>query len=468
MTKPVDWDAIGKSLDLPDWPTDTAEPVHLTELGNARRLVRRDGQDLRYIDPWGKWLTWDGTRWAIDDTGEVHRRAKATPREVLAEATSESDDDERKRLTKHAMDSEKAVRIRAAVELARSEPGIAILPDTLDRDPMLFNVANGTLDLRTGRLKDHTRADHITKAAAVRHDADATCPRFHTFLEQILPDPAVRDYLQRLVGYSMTGSTAEQILLILYGSGENGKSTLIDLIRDLFGDYGQQAPMDTFLERSQGIPNDIARLRGARLVAASEVNEGKRLNESLVKSMTGGDVMVGRFLRAEFFEFKPQFQAWLATNHKPDIRGTDHAIWRRIRLIEFGVTVTPEQRDNDLPAKLRAELPGILNWALAGCQAWQADGLATPAAVTQATADYREDADIIGAFLEDCCELGDGRQAVTSALYTRYGYWCQANGHDQLAQPMLGRRLKERGLIAAKSGNTRFWRGISLRSSEDG
>jgi putative DNA primase/helicase len=440
------------------------EDFHLTDVGNAERLIARHGRDLRYCHPWGRWLVWDGRRWKPDDTGEPERRTKETLRQLLADLAEVDDDKRRQKLLRHVLDSERTPRLRAALETARSEEGVPVVPEALDRNPMLLNVLNGTIHLEVCDLLDHDRAQLITKLAPVRFDHEARAPRWQKFLEQVLPDPTVVAFLRRMVGYSLTGSTREQVLFILYGNGANGKTTLLETLRALLGDYGQQAPAETFLERRETIPNDLARLRGVRFAAAVETPEGRRLNETIVKRMVGGDTIAARFMRGEWFEFAPVFKPWLATNHKPVISGTDEAIWRRIRFIPFTVTIPESERDPDLSAKLRAELPGILNWALAGCQEWQRDGLGTPDAVTAATARYREEMDVLGRFIVDRCVLHPDAKAKAGELYTLYGYWSHANGETEpLTQKAFGQRLADRGLVATRgTGGVRWWNGIGL------
>lgn len=437
----------------------------LTDLGNAERLVDRHGAELRYCWPWGKWLAWDGRRWAPDDTGEVARRAKDTVRAIYREAAAAVDEDARKAIGKWALRSEGENRIKAMIELARSEPGIPVLPDALDADPWLLAVGNGTLDLRTGRLGPSDPGRLITRLAPVVYDPDARAPTWERFLSDVMDgDAAMIDFLQRAVGYSLTGDTREQVLFILYGSGANGKSTLLETLAGMLGDYANATPPETLLTRAKGaIPNDVARLRGARLVTAVEAEEGARLAESLVKQMTGGDTLTARFMRAEWFEFRPEFKLFLATNHKPVIRGADAAIWRRIRLVPFEVSFPEELQDRDLAAKLRGELPGILAWAVWGCLAWQRAGLGVPDKVRAATADYRTEMDALSLFLEDCCLVKPTASAKAAALYSAYESWCQAYGENRMEKRTFGRRLGERGFIQDKgTGGTRLWRGVGL------
>jgi putative DNA primase/helicase len=275
--------------------------------------------------------------------------------------------------------------------------------------------------------------------------------------------------LQRAIGYTLSGSTTEQVLFLLWGSGANGKTVTLETVRALLGEYGQQTPAETFLERRETIPNDVARLRGARFVAAVETPEGRRLNETMVKRLVGGDTMAARFMRGEWFEFSPSFKAWIGTNHKPVIRGTDEAIWRRIRLLPFTVTIPEAERDGELAAKLLAELPGILRWALEGCLAWQADGLGAPPAVEAATADYRRSMDVLGDFFDDVCVLHPDAKAKAGDLYAAFVGWCDRNGErERLTKQAFGRRLTERGFQSKRDGRARWWLGLGLATDGEG
>lgn len=442
----------------------------LSDVGTAARLVNRHGRDLRYVHDFRRWLVWRDGHWQEDRSGQVRSLMKETLEAAHADTVEIPDEGERKRTRRFLLDAERESRVRGAIALAESGPGIPVLPEQLDADPWLLNVANCTVDLRTAEPRLHSRDDLITKRIDVDYDPTAGCPTWEQFLERVLDgDSELATFLQRAVGYSLTGLTIEQVLLILYGSGANGKGTFVNTLLALLGEgYAQQTPAETFLERRDGIPNDIARLRGARMVSAAETGEGRRLNEALVKRMTGGDRMTARFMRSEWFEFEPQFTPWLATNHRPEIRGTDYAIWRRIRLVPFTVTIPEHERDLELPTKLRDEFPGILAWAVQGCLDWQQRGLDTPAAVLDATSDYRDDMDVVGAFLDDCTETRLGHLTQSSVLHTRFDYWARANGHEPLTAKALAARLVERGFTKRKTKTGAHWEGIGLTSTEEG
>jgi putative DNA primase/helicase len=325
---------------------------------------------------------------------------------------------------------------------------VPVRPAELDAGPWRLNVQNGTLDLRSGALHPHDRADLITRLAAVDYDPDAPAPAWHAFLERILGgDPELIAFVQRALGYALTGDTREQVLFILHGSGANGKSTLLEAVGGVMGDYALVTMVDTLMVRyGSTVPNDVARLRGARLVVAVEPEEGQRLAEGRVKQLTGGDRIAARFLRQEFFEFRPEFKLFLATNHKPDVRGTDDAIWRRVRMVPFAVRIPEAEQDKTLRDKLAAEAAGILAWLVRGCLDWQRDGLGLAPAVRAATAGYRAEMDRLAGFLEECCILRPDAQVTVKALYEAHVAWCTANGEPPLAKRTLCLRLRERGL----------------------
>jgi putative DNA primase/helicase len=416
----------------------------------------------------GRWLVWNGRRWEFDEMGEVFRRAKGTVMSIYSEAAREPDRERRERIAVHAKHSESERSIKAMIKLAESEASIALHQEALDRDQYLLNLGNGTLELRAVELRLHKREDMITKVIPVDFVAETQAPRWADFLETVLPDPDVRAFVQRAVGYSLTGSTVEQVLFFAWGSGANGKSTFLETLRAALGDYALHTPADTLLtHRDTGIPNDVARLRGARFISAVETEEGKRLAESRVKQLTGGDKISARYMRAEWFEFEPVGKLWLATNHRPEVRGTDNAIWRRIRLIPFNVTIPESDRDPNLREKLLGELPGIVAWAVEGCRLWQRDGLQAPPVIQAAISEYRDGEDVLAAFLDECCVIDSQRLVGAMELYGRYTDWCSENGEDTLSHRRFGEQLSERGFRVEKRGTARRKHrlGLDLRES---
>ena len=442
--------------------------LNRTDAGNAERFRDHMGDGFRYCHPWGSWLSFDGVRWTRDASGEAMRSAIATLRATAAEAACVPDEKYRDRLLKHALDSESSARIAALLTIAQSL--LPIAPEKLDGSTDLLNVTNGTVDLQTGDLRPHDSAHYLTRLAPVEFDPSSTCPLWEAFLERIMGgNQRLISFLQRAVGYSLTGHTTEQVLLLLYGTGANGKSTFLEILRLLLGDYATIADFTTFLKRdSEGARNDLARLVGTRFVSAVEAEAGKPLAEALVKQLTGGDTITARFLFKEFFDFKPQFKIWLAANHKPAIRGSDHGIWRRIRLVPFTVTIPDHEQDRQLPQKLAEELPGILAWAVRGCMAWRTEGLGIPEEVRAATDSYRDEMDLFGGFLEESCVAGADASITAKNLYAAYTSWCEANGEKVRSQKALAGSLRERGFENGRlAKGVRCWHGLRLRREDD-
>lgn len=440
--------------------------LNLTDLGNAQRLVARHGADLRYVQEWG-WMVWDGRRWDLDRTGEVMRRAKETAVSIAGEAEGLADPKLQAKVLAWARASQSRARLEAMVALAQSEPTIPARTDAFDAHDWLLNCRNGTLDLKDGALRPHRREDLLTRLVDVEYDAAAACPTWEQFLDRVMDgNDDLIAYLRRTIGYALTGDTGEQAMFLLYGTGANGKSTFLEVVRALVGDYGRQTDPTTFLARqnSDRIPNDIARLAGARFVSGIEVEEGRRLSEVLIKQVISGDTLTARFLNREFFEFRARFKLFLAANHKPVIKGTDEGIWRRIRLIPFTVTIPKPERDRTLLARLLDELPGILAWAVRGCLDWGARGLADPPEVLAATESYRSEMDVVGAFLDERCVRAPSARVECAALYAAYSRWCEEMGEFAISQRRFGQKIEERGFARVRSTNGRWYRvGIGLR-----
>jgi putative DNA primase/helicase len=443
---------------------DASFDDHLTDLGNARRLVKRHGRDLCFVAELA-WLFWDGQRWQQDKTGEVIRRAKDTVRSIYAEAAASEDESHRTRLAGWAKTSESAPRIRAMIELAQSESEVAITVDRLDTGPMLFNTLTGTINLKTGELREHRREDLLTKLAPVAYHPRSQCPQWDAFLDRVFAgNRALVAFLQRLAGYCLTGLTVEQVVALFYGLGANGKTTSLETLRAVFGDYAITADFSTFAARSGDRPrNDVARLRGARLVTCVEAGHGEGLNEVLLKQVTGGDTITARFLYREAFEYRPTFKLIIAANHKPTVRGTDDAIWRRLRLVSFPVQIPQAERDRELPRKLLGELPGILAWAVRGCLEWQQGGLGVPPEVRAATEAYREEMDPLAGFLDARCTTEPTAAVLAKDLYDAYHTWATEAGEEVLSLTAFGRRLTERGLGSDKRGPAGTVRRLGLR-----
>jgi putative DNA primase/helicase len=452
-------------------PVQEEKPVaagqwHLTELGNALRLVHHYGDMVRFVKEWG-WLVWDGARWKMDKTGQAAQYAKKTVKTIYTQAGQEESESRSKALAVWAMKSESKAGINNMLSLAETEPAIRAVPGQFDTNPMLLNCLNGTIDLNTGQLAAPDREHLITKLAPVNYDPAAVCPAWLEFLNFILAgNTDLIDFLQRAIGYSLTGSTVEQVMFLLWGTGRNGKSTLLEVIGAMLGDYLQASSFSTFLEKdnNDGPRNDIAGLAGSRLVTAVEADPGKRLAESVIKQLTGGDTISARFLHREYFEFKPSFKIFLAANHKPVIRGQDLGIWRRIKLLPFEVTIPEEQVNKHLPEVLRAELAGILAWAVRGCLAWQKEGLKVPAKVKAATEAYQEESDLLRDFIADRAIRGKNKKVELSKFYKAYTVWCEeAGGERPLGKQRFSQCLTERGIVVgAGPKNKSFYFGIDL------
>lgn len=448
-----------------------ATGVALSDLGNAERIARLHGRDLRWVEAWGAWLVWTGVRWERDQTGEAVRRACDAVRQIGAEAATLDHHDQRKALLAHAIKSESAGKIAAALQLLRAQPGIAVTVDQLDADPWLLGCPNGTVDLRTGELRPAARADLITKLCGVPFDPEAAAPTWDAFLADVQPDDAVRAFIQRLAGYGATGVIREHVLPIHYGEGGNGKGVCSEALLAALGDYARQIPTDLLLTRNgEAHPTERATLWGCRLAAASELPSGRGLNEALVKQLTGGDTIAARFMGKDFFEFRPTHTLWVSTNHRPVIRESGNGIWRRVVLVPW--TVTPPAPDTTLPNRVRDELSGVLRWIVEGCLAWQREGLAPPAAVQAATAEYRDESDVLGQFLAERTTAeaeyrGASVRAPASALYKAYQAWCLAGGIRPDTQTAFGRALGLRGFAPLKVGGGTVWRlGLRLRSDD--
>lgn len=445
-------------------PPDLAE-LNRTDLGNAKRLVAMHGEDIRFCPQLG-WLVWSGRNWVRDDTGEIMRLAKDVVRATYLAALGLDDAKRRKELAEWALRSEARSRIEAMVRLAESEPGVPVPVSELDRDPFLLNVENGTLDLRTAELRPHRREDMLTRLCPVPYDPRARAPTWEAFLHRIMSgNQRLIGFLQRAAGYCLTGDVSEQVLFLCYGTGANGKSVFLRTLLNMAGPYGKPTDPELLLaRRGEAHPTSIADLAGVRLAVAIETEAGRRLAEVLVKWLTGGDKLKARFMRQDFFEFEPTHKLWLATNHKPVVKGTDNAIWRRIRLIPFSVTIPPEEQDRHLLDKLSAELPGILAWAVKGALEWQEKGLDAPPEVLEATEAYRSEMDVLGDFLAERCVTGPGVKATAAQLYKAYLSWCEENGEKPVSQRAFGLRLSERGFERKRgTGNQHMWVGIALR-----
>lgn len=437
-------------------PAAVLVPQPHTEAGYAERMALYHRGEIRYAKEQNRWLEWTGTHWEEDLSKGLRMQGRAKDMlsatylaadTITASAPKLTLDETKDAFRRDVRAKESARSIDAIITLTRSEPGIAVDPDKLDADPFLFNVAKGTIDLRTGQPRDHDPADLLTRISPVTFDPAATCPRWEAFVADVFAgDTELIAYVRRALGYLLTGDTSEQDFWIAYGSGANGKSTLLNTVLAVVGDYGRTAGFSTFDTDSKNqYGNDVAALKGRRFVFASESERDKTLAEARVKAITGGDALECRFLYGEFFTFVPQFKVWLAVNHKPNIRGADRGIWRRIKLIPFARNFE-SQEDKQLRAKLADELPGILNWLLAGLADWQANGMQEPESVKAATDEYRVESDQIGQWIGERAELGPDYSQNSTELYRDFLQWLEENGSGRYAmsQKAFGVMLGER------------------------
>jgi P4 family phage/plasmid primase-like protien len=438
---------------------------HRTDTGNGERMAARFGARIRYCHPWAKWLHFDGRRWKIDDDASVRRLAKQTVRDILGEAKSIEDATARKKHAAWAFESESNSRLNAMLHAAAAELGIPILPAGMDRDPWALNVLNGTIDLRTGELRPHRREDELTALAPVQFNPEAKCSTWITFLDRIFDRNAeLIQFVKRLAGIALTGDVSEQILPICYGSGANGKTTLLTALLEILGeDYAMMAPPGLLMmRRGEAHPTERAALHRKRLVVDMESAEGARLNEAWVKQLTGSDKITARRMREDFWSFDPTHKIIMGTNHRPEIRETKNAIWRRVKLVSFDVVIPEPEQRADLPKRLRREYPGILAWAVRGCLDWQRDGLKPPQAVVDATAEYRAEQDQLAGFLADDCIQNATVRSRCKQLYEGYRMRLQQLGVEPMSLTAFGLAMKERGFEKKESGGM-WYLGIALR-----
>ncbi len=457
------------------------EIYNQTDVGNAERLIARHGADLRFCTPRNQWIVWDGIRWQPDPGSVATSRAIETVRRMYAEAGRLKNPDDRAKHANHAMGSERVDRLKAMLWVAAHLEGVSVQPGELDGDPYLLNLLNGTLNLNSLELQPHTRGDLITRIAPVAFDPDAQCPTWKRFLHDVMDgDPKMIAYLQRAAGLCLSGDTRARAFFFLYGTGCNGKSTFLETVRDVLGEYaGDIPPSELMLVKRQDHGKAtpfLVRLPGVRFVTAQETEEQERLAAALVKAITGGrDTVTARDLYGKAFSFRPQFKLWIATNHRPRISDATSSIWDRIHLIPFLVRIPDPTRgekpdrkgrikDPDLDRKLRKELPGILAWMVEGWRSYQGGGLKPPATVLAATEEYRKHEDTAGQFIEDCLVLVEGRETTTKALKSCLEDWCVRSG-ETIGWGAITRRFRDlAGVRAGKVDGDRGWHGVGIAS----
>jgi putative DNA primase/helicase len=439
-----------------------------TDAGNAEFFAKVNADDLRFDHKRERWLVWHEHWWIEDTKGLVNQRAKSLARMRAQLALEIEDEDERKAELKWAFRSEFKGRLDAMLKLAEYEYPLAESGEGWDSNPMLFAVANGVIDLQTGKLRKGEPSDRITVHSNISYEPIANCPLWEQFLSDIFNgDAELIAYVQRAVGYCLTGATTEQCFFLCYGTGANGKSTFLEILRRVVGAYGFNLPFSAFeLQGRSSIPNDMAAIAGRRLVTSLETNESVQLNEARIKALTGGDQVTARFLYCELFEFLPAAKFWLACNHQPKVADDSPGFWRRTRLIPFTQSFVGKE-DRELLAKLTAEAPGILNWVLNGCLRWQNEGLGLPTVVKEVTDAYRQDSDQLGEFIGDECILVPEKRVAASELWARYLEWASDCGErERLDRRAFSRRLETKGFKKVRLGHKRVWTwlGIDVRN----
>lgn len=437
-----------------------SEPPEYSDDAVALAFSNRHASDLLFVPEWGHWLRWDGARWARDTTLAVFDMVRVVCRRQAAEALAEVDG------TPGWVSKIASGQKVASVErLARADRRHARAADLFDADPWELNTPGGVVDLRTGKLRRQRATDLFTKVAYVAPGGD--CPRWRAFLLEIMQgDAEAVAYLQRWAGYLLTGLTREHAFLFAFGPGGNGKSVLVNTLAAVLGDYATTSPMDTFMaSNNDRHPTDLAALRGARLVVASETEAGRALAESRIKALTGGDKISARFMRGDFFEYVPVFKLVMVGNHRPSIRNPDDAMRRRLHLLP--ITFKPPQPDHDLQERLRAELPGILAWAIEGCLAWQREGLGKPQLVADATAEYFAEQDMLAQWLTERCEAIPRNEAPSAALYRDWRAWAEGRGEVAGTNKAFSAALERHHAKKATKAGAVFV-GIRLRPSDSG
>lgn len=448
---------------LPQPANDNEPPLALCSEDDlaAGHLARMSGDTL-WCERWGTWMQWNGDRWTRDETLAVADQVRLSMR-IAARQVFHRQEIKQDAQFKMAERMLSARTIANVERIARMDREAATHPDEWDANTWELNTPGGVVDLRTGKLRAHTRADRITKLTAVAPGGD--CPTWREFLDTATQgDHELVEFLRRMCGYALTGQIREHALFFVYGTGGNGKGTFLNTITYIMGDYQRVAGAETFTEsHGDRHTTELARLQGARLVTAQETEEGKRWAESRIKSLTGGDPITARFMRQDDFTFIPQFKLVIVGNHKPSFRNVDEAIKRRLHLIPFTVNIPPEKRDPKLAEKMRAEAPGILAWMIQGCLEWQQDGLKPPAIVKESTDDYLGAEDSLQQWLDECCEVGPGF-ASSRALFKSWSEWAEQSGEFVGTTKRLMAKLESRGInIGQKYRGERGCTGIKLK-----
>lgn len=441
------------------------------DTGNAERLKNHFGSLIRYNFTAKKWLYYDGQIWTPDNSGRMKTLADEVVKRIKDEKVFVSDD----------LDEEDAIKARQKhIKYSRNTTGknnmlkecehlLPIAPDKMDKDLDVFNIQNGYIDLKTGQLKEHDKTKFFTRISNTEYTDNADAPEWDKFLNDIfMGNQQLIKYIQRAIGYSLSGYTKEQVMFVLYGNGRNGKSVFLDILNEVFGTYAMNIKPDAIMvtKNSSDATPEIAKLDGARLVTTTEPNEGERFDEGLIKQLTGGDRVTARKLYENEFDFTPQFKLWMATNHKPYIRGRDEGIWRRMVIIPFEKQIPLSEIDYDLTKKLKGELSAIMNWCVEGYLEWQRIGLAEPALIKAQRDSYRTEMDSIQAFIEECCALHENAEIQAGIFFSMYDEWAKENNQHRMSSTKFGREISKRFSKMKKRGKVHY-SGITINEEMD-
>lgn len=446
-----------------------------SDVGNAERLISLHGKDIKFNVNSGKWYVWNGVNWELDNSFKVENLYRTVLRRFqnAIPNINISDDEiatkkQQEKAKSFVLRNETDGKIKSVLNQAKTFKGINFMES--DKDDYLFNTPNGTINLRDLSQKKHDRKDLITQCSNYSFNRENDkCPNWIAFLNRIFcGDQELINYVQKAVGYSLTGDMSEQCLFMLWGGGANGKSTFVKALEDIMGTYAATIKGETLMEKNgqDGARGDLARLTNKRVVIASELQEGQVFNEPLLKVLSAGETLPVRFMYQEEFMLKPKFKLWIMTNKKPKVKGNDHGIWRRWRMIPFKYKFTEKEKDpNFYEEKLKPELEGILLWAITGYQMWKEQGFEAPKEVMEAVEDYKMDMDQVARFIEDCCKVGEGYECTGSAMYDEYINWCIAEGENyKMTNHKLARDLKEKGFVNKRDMNGKKWIGIGVNS----
>ncbi|MEG0775046.1 phage/plasmid primase, P4 family [Clostridium sp.] len=444
---------------------------NFSEVGNAKRLLALHGKNLRYQALTKRWYLWGGTHWEVDETLKIELLAKDVL-ERLQKAASGIDTREesgskfKQRVMNFIMASESDNKIKSMINQCKNEEEIAVTK--MDQEIYKINTVNGTVNLKEGTVEAHNREDLITKVLPFNYNKEATCENWLKFLDKIfLGDKGLIDFIQKSIGYSLTGDTSQQCYYICHGRGANGKSTFLNTIREIMGEYSEvlnelSIAYSEFATR--GPREDIAKLASRRFVVVPELNEGRVLDDALLKSLTGENAYAVRHNYGREFQLRPEFKLWISSNEIPEIKSTSEGTWRRIRLIPFFYKFSEEERDEYFYEKhLKPELEGIFAWAIEGCLKWQSEGIKIPEKVILASKEYKEGMDLIGRFIDECCTLNESAETAAGVLYSAYVSWCKNVGEEQISQMKFSLKLAGKGFKKNKRTHANTFSGIELK-----